>query len=62
MVAGYELAVTLLGGSWGARGLAPRGFRTFEDAANYLCGLPHVGGAWAADTEDGVQLPVRFRL
>jgi hypothetical protein len=63
VVAGYELAVLLLGGSWGARGLAPYGFQTVEDAVNHLCGLPGLRGALERDRrQDGVQIPVRFFL
>ena len=40
VVAGYELAVLLLGGSLGSRGLAPHGFRTVEDAVNHMWGIP----------------------
>ena len=61
MVAGYELAVTLLGGNWGARGVAPRGFRSFEDAANHLLSLPRVWALQALDDAGVRQLPVLFR-
>jgi hypothetical protein len=63
VVAGYELAVLLLGGSWGSRGLAPHGFQTVEDAINHLCGLPSLRRLLELDRRrDGVQIPVRFFL
>jgi hypothetical protein len=58
-----ELAVLLLGGSWGSRGLAPHGFQTVEDAINHLCGLPSLRRLLELDRRrDGVQIPVRFFL
>jgi hypothetical protein len=60
-VAGYELAVLLLGGSWGSRGLAPHGFRTVEDAVNHLWSIPSLRRYLELDRRrDGVQIPLRF--
>ncbi len=36
MAPGQECAIRKLGGSWCAKGVAPRGFGTLEGALNYL--------------------------
>ena len=67
VVAGAELAVRELGGHWGARGRAPRGFSELEHALNYLA-LECPG--WAVDSPEAATrlacegthaFPVRFR-
>ena len=60
VAAGFELAVALLGGKWGSRGYASKGFRPLEDALNHLSGLPRVRAPLEEDDCAGVQLPVRF--
>ena len=60
-MAGYELAVALLGGNWGARGCAPYGFRTVEDAVNHLWSVPSLSRYLELDRRrEGVQIPIRF--
>lgn len=48
VVCGADLAVELLGGSWRARGQAPEGFATIEDALNAAAatGLSEVRVRW----------------
>ena len=67
MVAGHELALHELGGSWGRRGTAPVGFAELDDALNYLA---RQCPGWAIDTpaasarlaiEGTLSFPIRFR-
>ena len=60
VVAGHELAVTLLGGHWGSRGFAPHGFRTMENAVSHLWSIPSLRRVLELDHRQGVQILLRF--